>query len=117
MRILVTGASGHVGGAVAERLVEAGHQVVGLSRSGAAPVELHESHAKDVSIDGLDGIERCDAVVHAAASISGDPHAAEVSLVNCLGTQLVAGAAERWSSSLVFISSVPVIGRPRELPI
>lgn len=36
MRIFCTGASGYIGGSVAARLVAAGHEVIGLSRSDAA---------------------------------------------------------------------------------
>lgn len=122
MRVLVTGASGHVGGAVATRLAGAGHEVVGLSRRTAGAAGVSQLLSADLGGDGV--LERlaaerpCEAVVHSAAETDLDPHAPGVVMTNCLGTQRVVALAERWScAQMVFVSSVPVIGRPRQLPV
>lgn len=71
MRILVTGAAGHLGGKLVQHLAEAGHEVTGLdltSREGPPVV-----HAADLSRhDGVPfrHFERQDAVVHLAADRS-----------------------------------------------
>jgi nucleoside-diphosphate-sugar epimerase len=121
VRVLVTGTSGHVGGAVARALVEAGEEVVGLSRRWTKIAGLVHSHMSDIGAPGLAARVAdppCDAIVHAAASLATDPHDPSVSLVNALGTQQVLELAALWEvQAFVYISSVAVIGTPRELPI
>ncbi|WP_277212036.1 NAD-dependent epimerase/dehydratase family protein [Isoptericola croceus] len=96
MTVLVTGASGLLGGAVARILVGRGEQVRTLQRSpsgvlGAEDVAGSVTDAATVA-RAADGV---DAVVHLAAKVSlaGDP--AEFAHVNVDGTRLLLDAAER----------------------
>jgi dTDP-glucose 4,6-dehydratase len=128
VRILVTGASGHVGGAIAAHLMSEDHEVVGLGRR---PTErltgsnqrLSSAIAADLGRPGVARTlaadeRRCDAIVHAAASLELDPHSPAISLTNGLGSQQMVELATRWDvASFVYISSVPVIGRPLQLPV
>jgi nucleoside-diphosphate-sugar epimerase len=123
MRVLVTGASGHVGGAIARHLVEVGDEVFGLSRrpgriaglAGALELDLgSETAAEQVARQ----VPACAAIVHAAASLEKQLDAPAIALVNVLGTQQMVRLAQRWDTAqIVFISGVPVIGRPQDLPV
>lgn len=65
MKVIVIGATGTLGGAVAEALEKAGHQVVRASRRGPVRVDLEDPQ----SLDGLfEAVPDADAVVSCAAS-------------------------------------------------
>ncbi|MEX1079520.1 MAG: NAD-dependent epimerase/dehydratase family protein [Homoserinimonas sp.] len=110
MRVLVTGASGFLGGAVAAEIAAAGHSVRTFQRrpSGVTGVD-------DVlgSVTGRADVDRAvqgmDAVVHLAAKVSmaGDP--AEFRRVNVNGTRsMLAAAQEARATRFVFVSSPSV---------
>ena len=72
MRVLVTGASGHIAAAVIPELLSHGHQVVGLARSdaSAAKVEALGAQVRRGDLADLDGLaaaaREADGVIHLA---------------------------------------------------
>ncbi len=72
MRIFLTGATGFIGWAVLSELLQAGHDVVGLTRSaeGARALECAGAKAHQGTLEDLasirSGVEKADAVIHTA---------------------------------------------------
>ena len=72
MRILITGATGYIGGSVAAKLVASGHHVVGLSRSQKSAPLLKE-RGIDPVVGTLDDVE---ILTEAARAVDGVIHTA-----------------------------------------
>lgn len=124
MRVLVTGATGFIGGRLAGRLAAAGHQVRALVRDPAraaplaalgvelAPGDLGDPRSLAAAVDG------CALVVHLAGLVKA-LSAADFFRVNAEGTRALARACAgaRPRPRLVLVSSLaaagPSPGRPR----
>ena len=96
MRILITGASGYVGGHLTTALLERGHEVVALSRSGEAPRPGVRAVRGDVvSGEGLpEAMSGIKAVIHLVGIIQESGPSATFEKVHVLGTKNVLDAAQ-----------------------
>ncbi|MCC6343037.1 MAG: NAD-dependent epimerase/dehydratase family protein [Bryobacterales bacterium] len=111
MHVLVTGASGYIGGVITEYLMKAGHTVSGLSRSDESAEKIRRLGADPVPGDLRNpaGVAACaaraDAVVHTAMAWGPDSAA--------LDQQMVRATLEAMRGSgkaFVYTSGVWVIG-------
>jgi dihydroflavonol-4-reductase len=120
VRVFVTGASGFLGGALAERLVADGHEVVGLARSDAAAANVARHGARVVHGDLLDrdsltaGMAGCELAYHVAAVNTHCPADPDLLLrVNIEGTEAAVRAAARAGvRRVVLTSSAASVGEP-----
>lgn len=114
-RILVTGATCPLGSALCRRLVDDGHQVVGVGRRVAAFPHLPPEHFTSVMIDLTAALSvepwltGCDGVIHAAALASPWAPPAELARTNVTATAALLDAARRAGvRRFVHISSASV---------
>ena len=114
-KVLVTGATGFLGGVLARRLVSEGVRVRGLVRSPEKAAALRDYGIEIVQGDVTDAdamqraVEGCNIVFHAAAALGGDY--TKQQLVNVAGTSKVVRAAHAARvERFVHISSVAVYG-------
>lgn len=124
MKVLLTGASGFIGAAVHDLLLERGHEVVGVDAlipqahgADAAPVEgVHRLDVREADgwVDLLAGV---DAVCHQSAMVGAGVTVADMPLYashNDLGTAvLLAAMGAAGVRRLVFASSMVVYGEGR----
>lgn len=124
MRILITGVTGLLGGALASHLKAKGHEVIGAGRKPPAGWVVHDWVPLDLAqVDGWTGLPvRPDAVIHCAAYIPtnfGDLDQADLCWrVNGLGTlRLLHWAREQGVRRFVYCSSFAVYQRPLPFPV
>ncbi len=117
MRILVTGATGLIGGAVARRLPAGGHEIVGLARSAASASRLAaEGHAVvrgDLSDPEsiVSAARAADAVVHAASPGDQDNAAHDE-----IATRAILRALRGMGRRFLYTSGCFVYGATGEVP-
>ena len=122
MKVLVTGATGFIGGNLARELWRRGDDVRALVRPGSNRLTIEDTGIVPVEGDILDrpsvdqAVQGCEAVFHAAAAYtfwSRDP--AGVSRTNVEGTVNVLDAARQAGvSRIVYTSTVSTVGLPKE---
>lgn len=119
-RVFVTGASGFIGGALTERLIERGDEVIGLARSDAAAKKVAAHGAAVARGDLLDeesiaaGMAGCELAYHVAGLNSHCPPDPDMLLkVNVGGAEAAVRAAARAGiGRMVYTSSAASLGEP-----
>ncbi|NOX60820.1 MAG: SDR family NAD(P)-dependent oxidoreductase [Chloroflexi bacterium] len=124
-RVLITGATGFIGGELARRLqLQEGARVRALARTPAKAQPLAEIGVEVVQgdITDPDSVRRamsgCDVVYHAAAYVDEQGHREAVWRVNVEGTRhMVEAASEAGVERFVHLSSCAVYGSPQRMNI
>ncbi|MFF4421606.1 NAD-dependent epimerase/dehydratase family protein [Streptomyces sp. NPDC001549] len=122
VKILVTGASGFLGGHLVDGALRQGHQVRALVRPGRDAAQLGFLPGVEVVTGDLtDGdslgraAEGCEAVLHSAARVVDHGSRAQFEAANVTGTQrLLAAARSAGARRFVFVSSPSALMRVRE---
>ena len=110
MKLLVTGATGFLGGALVPLLVEEGHEVRVLARGGAPDAEALGCELVSGDVRDPDAVRRAlegrDGLYHLAGLVSRDPRDAhKMYELHVTGTRVLLGEAERAGVSRVVLAS------------
>lgn len=130
MKILLTGATGYIGGAVAARLVAAGHHVTGLVRSENGAVALRERGIAPLRGELADravladAARRADAVINAASSDNRDVieaalpalHDSGKAFIQTSGSSIVGDKAGGALGTRIYDEETPVAPLPEKAP-
>ncbi len=115
MKVFMTGATGYIGSAVAEKLQEAGHQVVGLARSDASAealqargIEVVRGDLSDTRVL-TDAARAADGVIHTALSFEGGDFFSGIAAEEAAVRALIAGAAGT-DKPLIMTSGTGMLG-------
>jgi nucleoside-diphosphate-sugar epimerase len=118
MKVFLTGATGYIGGAVAERLQAAGHAVIGLARSDAAEQKLKargiEARRGDLSDKSSlkAASQGADAVIHAAATNNAEGPKADKAAV-----EAIVDALKGSNKPFIYTSGIWVLGNTGNTPL
>lgn len=125
MKIVLTGISGHIGGAIAVWLSEKGHEIIGISRTRPTCIKRNnidfiqaDITSTDFLSDVLAVTQTADATIHAAACLENDLSNRDISAINCLGTQQVLHLSQQLNTeNFLYISSLSFLGLPIVHPV
>lgn len=118
MAVLVTGATGFIGGKLVERLVRRGDSVTVLVRSGVFPIPQVKVVSGDLTYpDFVFPDEEYDVVYHLAAAWPGEKDKKIQKRVNYDGTVNLFSKVKDKAKFFVYVSGLGVFGDPKEKTI
>lgn len=121
--VLLTGATGFIGRYTVKKFLEENYNVIALVRTKSpvfdADIQVIEADISDEDMIATttSQVKQCDIVVHLAANLDMKGSDETIS-VNCTGTyHLIRLATLLSAQKFIYISSIPIIGNPKLLPV